>query len=172
MKHNFTLLFFLFLLNLSIFSQNNADLYQYKVVPLYSKNNDDVKVLQGIANIRFKENTFSKTNNNVNKTNNDFKIIDSYISELNKISNQKKRFNEYIMSQQKIILELEKILSRTFIVEFSPDIDVLKFCYNIKKKYPEIEIAEPYYIDHFMYKPNDLDVDKQSVLRIIKAFDA
>jgi hypothetical protein len=181
---NKTYLFLVFLLicfTNNLFAQNNADLCKYKIVPLNKKDTDGTKILAGIANIRYKKNTqkgfitndnHSSINSMLSIANQDFKVIDCYVSNANKISNQKERFNKYPKEQQQKILELEDILLRTFIIEFSPDIDVINFCKNILIKYPDIEIAEPYYIDHFTGIPNDPDVNKQSVLRIIQAFQA
>jgi hypothetical protein len=47
---------------------------------------------------------------------------------------------------------------------------VLDFCKYLLATHPDIELAEPYYIDQFMGYPNDPDVPLQSVLSIIDAF--
>lgn len=176
----YTILLFLLALLLSNNAISSAQLSQYKIVPINKKEPNGTKVLAGIANIRFKPkakiNSFSKIAQNIpqmlNIYNQDFAIIDCYISNSNKVSKQTARFEEYSKQQQQAILECEEILSRTFIVQFSPDIDIKIFCRDILQKYSDIELAEPYYVAQFQGVPNDSAVNSQTLLSTIKAFEA
>jgi hypothetical protein len=151
----------------NMLAQYDVNLLQYKIVNL--QNDNSVKVLAGVANIRIKLNK-SKTSIFALQ-NNDFKIISQYLPDSRKISKQTERFNKYSTEQQKRILETEEVLSRTFIVEFNSNVDVLKFCYKLLKDNPNIEVAEPYYVNESCGMPDDPEVVNQSVLQYIKAFE-
>jgi len=154
------------------FAHNNTNLYQYKIIPLNKKEPHGTKVLAGVANVRLKKvNPKDKTiQQGIAPLR--YKVIDFYLTDKNIISNQKDRFIKYSIQKQQRILELEDILLRTFIVEFPSHINVLDFCKDLLATDPNVELAEPYYIDQFMDFPNDPDATKQSVLSIIQAFQA
>ena len=158
-----------------------------KIVKLYKNNPESPNVLAGVANIRFKSviesdsvaisfklpeiaTLFARNDGLVPKQ--DFVIFESYLTEKNAVSSQKIRFENYPKEQQNKILELEEKLFRTFIIQFDENICVLEFCKNIVLKYPEIEIAEPYYIAEFQGVPNDPYAPNQTVLHTIQAFQA
>ena len=168
-------IFIITIIIVSLFSQEafslDANLSQYEIINLHSEDTS-VKVLVGVANVRFKA-TKGK-NITLAIPNNDFKIIGQYLPNDRKISNQTERFNKYSKEQQQRILECEEILSRTFIIEFNPKINILKFCNKLLNGNYDIEIAEPHYVNSFYGIPNDPEVlnQNQEVLTHIKAFEA
>jgi hypothetical protein len=169
------ILFSFLSINNNAFSQfENSNLDDKKIVNLHKNKPNSPKILAGIANIRFKSN--QKIDNEILKLlaipNNDFKIIDKYLSQNQAISSQKERFEKYSKAQQNKILELEEKLFRTFIVEFDANIDVTYFCRIIQQKYPNIEFAEPYFVPEAQEIPDDPLVDRQNVLQKIQAFEA
>lgn len=71
-------------------------------------------------------------------------------------------------------LKAEEPLLRTYIVKYNGDIDPQKFSYYLLKKYKEIEIAEPYFLQKIQaFTPNDPNVGNQeTLLNQIRAKDA
>jgi len=77
----------------------------------------------------------------------------------------------YNTEQVKKILAAEEPLLRTYLVEIGNVWNIQKYCSNLIKKYPEIEIAEPVYKDLPLGIPNDPYAKQQTMLSTIKAFD-
>lgn len=70
------------------------------------------------------------------------------------------------------ILKAEEPILRTYVVEYDSKMPPQRFCNFLLKNNSEIEIAEPYYIAQILGKPNDLLVNQQQLLTVIKAFEA
>ena len=166
MKKCVFIIIFISLLHNEMYSQD-VDFSKYKIVNL-NREDSSIKVLEGVANVRFRATKDKDVT--LAMTNNDFKIIGKYMTDSRKVSNQIERFNKYSKEQQKRILDLEDVLSRTFVVEVNPKMNVLKFCKKMLQEY-DIEVAEPHYVDKFLGTPNDPEVVNQEVLTHIKAFE-
>lgn len=72
------------------------------------------------------------------------------------------------------IIKAEEPLLRTYVISYEGKTDAQKFCYYLNKKYDEIEIAEPYYLQKMQgYTPNDQAIiNQQTLLTQIKAYEA
>ncbi len=71
------------------------------------------------------------------------------------------------------ILKAEDPLLRTYYVEFDSDKIPEKFCADLLKLFPEVEIAEPIVLDRPLWTPNDpLVGDQSDMLEQIEAFEA
>ncbi|MCX7907987.1 MAG: S8 family peptidase [Ignavibacteria bacterium] len=68
------------------------------------------------------------------------------------------------------ILRAEEPLLRTYECKLKENIDLLKFCNFLQKKFKEIEIAEPIYKDEILEIPNDPYATNQTMLSTINAF--
>lgn len=71
-------------------------------------------------------------------------------------------------------LKAEEPLLRTYVIGYKGDKDPEKFCHYLSKKYSDIEIAEPYYLQKIQaYTPNDSRVSSQeTILKQIRAKEA
>ncbi len=70
------------------------------------------------------------------------------------------------------IMKAEEPLMRTYYIEYEGEIEPEKYCSLLKSKYPDIEIAEPVYLDELLYTPNDTYIASQTCLKTIKAITA
>jgi len=77
----------------------------------------------------------------------------------------------FCSEREKEILAAEEPLLRTYMVEARNVPNVHKYCSELIKKYPEIEIAEPIYKNELLGIPNDPYASQQTMLSTIKAFD-
>lgn len=150
-----------------------------RIVNLYKNDANSVKVLTGVAVVRFKDNNIIKKNNNLQNIDNnyiyntnDYKIVSAFLSPANAVSSQKERMEKMSSKQVNKIKQLEEKLFRTMIVEFDSSTNVLHFCNYIKNKYDNIELAEPYYVSNLLMQPNDPRIDEQDMLKTIEIFDA
>ncbi len=121
--------------------------------------------------IRFKPGIQEETISNYLQNSN-FKfqrIIPLESSVLWKFRNSKK-IDGYTLSNLSKVLEAEEPLLRTFTVELPSGADPIKFCEKVKRENPNIEIAEPIYLDIPLGIPNDPYANQQTMLATIKAF--
>jgi hypothetical protein len=121
--------------------------------------------------IRFKPGTQEETISNYFQNSN-FKfqrIIPLESSVLWKFQNSKK-IDNYTLSNLSRVLEAEEPLLRTFTIELPNGADPIKFCEKIKRENPNVEIAEPIYLDIPLGIPNDPYASQQTLLATIKAF--
>jgi subtilisin family serine protease len=141
------------------------------VISMYKFKENSPKILAGIANITLRNSSQNPTEWK-SFVPQPFNILEPYLTDNQCISAQTKRFSGYSAEIQKQILQLEDILKRTFIAAFNPEEDVLHFCNRILRECPDVELAEPYYVQQQQAMPNDPLLSKQSVLYTIQAFEA
>ncbi|MFA6571132.1 MAG: S8 family serine peptidase, partial [Bacteroidota bacterium] len=162
--------FILFLISLNI----SYSIDFSKVLSPDKKLNRTGKVLANTIKVRFKQNTDISKSKKKSADNN---LISNFIPVLpaelsiSKSSDLSKKKNIDI----KNILAIQKAeepLNRTFYVDFNGNTSPEQFCKKLLKVYPEIEIAEPYYLDELLGIPNDPLAPQQLTLLNIHLFEA
>lgn len=161
MKRIFYLLLFAIITNLTLNSvYANPD---EKKVLMPDKNRKNY-VLDKTAIIRIKPEYYVSEALFLMK-NNQFRVIDKFLNTESVIKSKSE--NNFLAVQK-----AANPLLRTFIIEYDDNLTPEKFCEKLKNENPAIELAEPYKVYKFQYRPNDNRLNSQGHLNTIKAFDA
>ena len=159
---------FLFVFNISYVNSKTKD-NQYKNYPRLDM------VIPNLAVIRFKQENSKPGKIDKVLKNNCAYIIEPILNLKETISYRMLNGNfNTTMSNQQIqeITKAEEPLLRSYFIRFDENIPPEKFCYDLLKNNPEIEIAEPYYKNQLLFTPNDYYVSAQNLLEVINAYKA
>ena len=149
-----------------LFTQNLFCTYEEQK-EIKSKKNKDLSLLSNVCRVRLKSAT-----NFLQESNLFFEIKAVNISPLLKKGKNQKNFANKTAQQIQAIRSAEEPLLRTFIVEFDDKRHPEDYCKYLEENFPQIEIAEPYYLDKTQNIPNDPLATSQTMLSRISAFDA
>lgn len=167
--------FILFIVIISIcispfgFAQSNL-----RILPKDLKKGRVAPVLANSAIIRLKSGFYNIESANEISNQYGFSIKEQLLK-----PEQSYRLNPRLMTQKYYddntltnIISAEEPLLRTFIIHFNTSETPEEFCKRISSLDNRIEIAEPIYIDEPLGMPNDPFAPNQTMLKVIKAFEA
>ncbi len=176
MKKIFTLLLSIIIssvFNINVYSL--GDSYDCQVLSPSEKYNRKDKIYKKIINIRLKSNKSEDglmSGSLVPNT----KIIKRWLNKSNSFTYRKSNSTINSLNVDKInkIIKAEEPLLRTFMIEFEEDIAPEEYIKKLINENPDIEIAEPVYINELCgeFIPNDSLIIEQPMLKTIKAFQA
>ncbi|MBM2814875.1 MAG: type sorting protein [Ignavibacteria bacterium] len=165
----------IFVIAIIFFQLSDLCFAKKDVLPANKDISRPAPVLSNTALIRFKAEVYQ-----MNQATSILKKFSAKVSEqmlqpaLSLTFNKKNISNSILsnnISNNEQIIKTEEPLLRTYIIEFEGNETPEEFCSRIKNN-PDIEIAEPYYIDKLLYTPNDPFISKQPMLANLKMFDA
>jgi hypothetical protein len=171
MRHlSATLVLFVLLLNSNVFAKQKT-----RILLPEKKYNRTVKVLSNQVLIRFRhcDYNFDNLMSKLNKFGITFEK--QLLGKKQSFTFAKKKLNVASLSDNKlkVVLKKEEPLLRTYRVSYSSDVAPEVLCWELIKRFPEIEIAEPVVVDEILgsYIPNDKYVYQQGLLAQCKIFD-
>ncbi len=133
-----------------------------------SKKIKGLKLLSNVCRIRLKGGIGFVKQNNIFQ---EIKAVQINPLLKNK-TNSSNIFLNKTSEQVNSIKTAEEPLLRTYIIEYNDNSHPEDYCKYLIENFPQIEIAEPYYIDEILDIPNDPYATSQTMLSRISAFDA
>lgn len=143
--------------SVSAYSEHTA-LLGRKYIHLVKQDTASPLIVSDVVVVRLKTDKYRIINSPKN-----YKLLEQVLPPSQRYSTTT-NFSALRPEQQKVILELEEILSRTYLAEVKEQVNPI-LCARMVANNDEIELCEPYFVEHLQGVPNDPYLSYQKVLQ-------